>query len=340
MNLITILLLASAPALAQGIVFEESTFDEALAKARAGNKLLFMDCYAEWCGPCKLLSEQVFTRAEVGEYFNEHFVNLKIDMEKGEGVELAKHYAVKVYPTLLILRPDGQVQHRIVGYQDADALLARAREGSSEEGSLLHLETLYDAGNRTKGLVTRYLQALLDSHENEKAARVADDFFASLPDEEKLDTALWPLYASPEISAWGTSRFDFLRQHKPAFDRLAGKEKVDKLFYDVTTDLFMTLLFKNREGLTIAYLPEFIEALREMDFERQAIVLAEAEFTRAIMQQDVDKTVERYRQHGKEFSNKGIMNLIPLMIQNKGTINAETHPASLKLVELIEAGNK
>jgi thiol-disulfide isomerase/thioredoxin len=333
-------LAAAIPASPQ-IAFEgETTFQQALDKAAANDKLLFVDCYTSWCGPCKLLAEQVFPREDVGAFFNERFVNLQIDMEKGEGPGLAERYAVKVYPTLLILRPDGQVQHRIVGFRDAAALIESAREGCSEGRSLASLEAGHDNGNRDAATVTRYALALIDAGDLEKATRVVDDFYASLADEAKTDPALWPLHANAALSPWGSSRFEFLRLHKPAFDRLAGKAAVDSLLYTVTTDLFMTLLFKNRDGLTLAYLPEFIETLRGMEFERRESVLAEAEFTLALTRQEADETVRLYREHGKEFSNKGIMNLVPLMLQNKGQFNAATHPASIQLVELIESGRK
>jgi LPXTG-motif cell wall-anchored protein len=124
-----IFLLANLPSFAQGIIFEEIPFEKALTKAKEENKLLFMDCYTEWCGPCKVMSRNVFVRREVGDFFNANLVNLKMDMEKGEGIALAKRYAVKAYPTMLLIRPDGTVQHRLVGSLDVLTLLERVQAG-------------------------------------------------------------------------------------------------------------------------------------------------------------------------------------------------------------------
>jgi thiol:disulfide interchange protein len=131
--LFIVFLLANLPAFAQGIIFEEISFEEALAKAKSENKFIFMDCYTEWCGPCKIMSRNVFTRKEAGDFFNANLVNLKVDMEKGEGVALAKRYAIQAYPTMLLIRPDGMVQHRLVGSLDVLTLLERVQAGMKGE---------------------------------------------------------------------------------------------------------------------------------------------------------------------------------------------------------------
>ena len=112
----------------KGIQFDHSSFGELLAKAAQQKKLIFVDCFTAWCGPCRGMANDVFTRKEVGEYFNTHFINAKINMEKGEGVELAKKYQVSAYPTLLFIDQKGEVVHRTVGAKSAGELLDIARE--------------------------------------------------------------------------------------------------------------------------------------------------------------------------------------------------------------------
>lgn len=98
-----------------GIIFEHLTLKEALAKAKESGKQVFVDCFTEWCGPCKMLARDVFPRPEVGKVFNARFVNLKMDVEKGEGLEVAKRYGITAYPTLLVINPDGTVAGKVVG---------------------------------------------------------------------------------------------------------------------------------------------------------------------------------------------------------------------------------
>lgn len=111
-----------------GIVFFNGTLKEALVKAKAENKLVFFDAYASWCGPCKAMEKNVFTDKEVGEYFNNKFVSVRIDMEKGEGPELAKHFtSIDGYPSLLFLNNKGNVIKTLLGSRNTDELLGEAK---------------------------------------------------------------------------------------------------------------------------------------------------------------------------------------------------------------------
>ena len=126
-----LLVLFAATAFAQknqGTVFEKGTLKELLALADEQDKYLFVDVYATWCGPCQIMAKQIFPQQKVGEFFNKTFVNAKFNAEKGEGVNVAKRYSVKAYPTFLILDSDGEEVGRIVGGADADRLIEEVRK--------------------------------------------------------------------------------------------------------------------------------------------------------------------------------------------------------------------
>jgi len=87
----------------------------ALERAKAENKMVFIDFYTSWCLPCKLMDEDVFTDKAFGDYMNQHFVSVKIDAESGNGPNLAALYGVKSYPTLLFVDLNGRVKSRKEG---------------------------------------------------------------------------------------------------------------------------------------------------------------------------------------------------------------------------------
>lgn len=100
----------------QGIQFIEANWSKALQEAKKQKKLIFIDAYASWCGPCKLLKKNTFPDKEAGEFFNQHFINVAIDMEKGDGPALAEKFQVTAYPTLIITDWEGNIVTYTRGY--------------------------------------------------------------------------------------------------------------------------------------------------------------------------------------------------------------------------------
>ncbi len=108
---------------ADGIQFESGSWNEVLKLAKKENKLIFLDMYASWCGPCKLLKSRTFPNENVGTFFNKHFINYAIDAEKGEGAQLAGKYNITGYPTLLFVNGKGELIARTMGYHTPEQLL-------------------------------------------------------------------------------------------------------------------------------------------------------------------------------------------------------------------------
>ena len=106
-----------------GMEFTEGNWETILATAKEQNKLIFVDAYTTWCGPCKMMAKNVFPLKGVGDFYNKNFINAKIDMEKGEGPELAKKYGVRAYPTFLFVNSNGDLVHRGVGYRPEAAFV-------------------------------------------------------------------------------------------------------------------------------------------------------------------------------------------------------------------------
>lgn len=176
--LLCMVLFAAPMLFAQGIRFENGSWDEALAKAKAENKLLFVDVHTSWCGPCKRMEREVFTREKVGAYCNSNFVNYKLDAEQGVGPEVKERYGVEAYPTFLFLDGDGKLIYKLVGYHDVKKLLAEtekvyiyARHGGfdrvmanydSGEGGSVFWQDYYEraTGDEMQYVLRRYLLSM------------------------------------------------------------------------------------------------------------------------------------------------------------------------------------
>ncbi len=112
---------------AQGIEFFHGTFKEAQVKAKKEGKQIFIDIYATWCGPCKIMAKKYFTLKSVGKEFNKKFICLKVDAEKGAGVKMARKFAIRAYPTLIFTDANGKETKRIIGMQNEQQLLDLAK---------------------------------------------------------------------------------------------------------------------------------------------------------------------------------------------------------------------
>lgn len=179
----------------QGIRFLDNVvWKQVVDKAIGQKKMIFVDCYTSWCGPCKILAKQVFPLKEVGEFFNTNFVNVKYDMEQPEGMALNKMYGgeVKNYPTMLVVDPvSGKILHKFVGRRSAEELIFEAKQGLKKRGES-SLEDRYKAGERDYLFIKDYVLFLSLSDRQERLVEVIDRYFNEsdsfdvlLKDEEK-----------------------------------------------------------------------------------------------------------------------------------------------------------
>jgi thiol:disulfide interchange protein len=115
------------------INFIEDSWGEALKQASAQHKYIFVDAYATWCGPCKMLKATTFKNAKAADFFNKNFVNVAIDMEKGQGPALASAWGMQAYPTLIIFDSAGNPVLGTVGYIGAGDLIKFGQKALSKK---------------------------------------------------------------------------------------------------------------------------------------------------------------------------------------------------------------
>ncbi len=121
------------PAGDKAVNFLKSDFAGHLDSAVLAGRPVFIDFYTDWCGPCRTLDRDVFIDAELASYFNGAFLNLKINAEKGEGIEQAQNFGIKAYPTLVFLDARGVEKKRIVGLASAAQLRKAGRRAAGNK---------------------------------------------------------------------------------------------------------------------------------------------------------------------------------------------------------------
>ncbi len=177
---VVLLLFSSSFLFGQGINFFHGTWEEALAQAAEEEKLIFVDAYAKWCGPCKRMSKNVFTQQSVGDYYNANFINMKIDMEEGLGLTFRQDYPVRAYPTLMFIDENGEIVRKSVGGKQEAAFIALGEDVVASYDRSGEYADEYEKGNRDFDLVMGYIKAL--NKAGKPSSKVANDFLRNNKD--------------------------------------------------------------------------------------------------------------------------------------------------------------
>ena len=197
----SLLLLAGGELFGQGIKFvQNKTWDEVKAIAAKENKMIFLDAYATWCGPCIYMQKKVFTSSEAGAYFNKNFINVKMDMEQGEGPELAEAFGLTAYPTLYFFGPDGRMLHKYIGAMETEDFIALAQDARVPEKQFYTLKSQALAGKLGSEQFHRWIHEA-DEFGEEDVAEVITTYLAGIPDlTVDKDMAIIALDHAPRLT--------------------------------------------------------------------------------------------------------------------------------------------
>lgn len=223
-----------------GIKFFKGSWDEAVAKAKKEKKKIFVDFYTEWCGPCLNMALTVFTYPEVGAVYNDKFVCVKIDAEKGEGKELAQKYMVRSYPTYAFIDPKTQeLVHRSGGNKPAADFIADVDGAMNKKLSSIYLDAKYESKDFDLNFMKDYIRMKKVSGGSSIAAKLFDEMIemgASL--EHK---GVWDLYVKC-VSGYDNPYVKQISSNYSKFVSLYGAEAVDAKLASATSYAPLELL--------------------------------------------------------------------------------------------------
>ncbi len=229
--------------------FRDITYKEALAAAKAEKKLVFIDFYTSWCGPCKMMMKNIFPLKEVGNYLNSKFVCIKIDAEKGEGPELAKRYQVKAYPTFVAINPAEEIlMTKVGGSGSGSGFIGSIDRLIDPDKTPERMKQRYESGERTADLISAYAGLKMeevyknrqpDMTKKDEAFKMVQDYFDGLKDKERLAEENLFIYTTyTESPADAIVRYMIANRDKfaPAIkndisDRIKELYKIDVLNY-------------------------------------------------------------------------------------------------------------
>ncbi len=260
--------------LERGIHFDTSgTWQEISARASRENKYIFVDFYATWCGPCKLMDEQVYTNDTVSRVFDRQFVSVRLQADSAEqdkdfvkkryglARQLLRQFRIQAYPSLLFFAPNGQLAFEAAGYKDAAQLIELGAKAVDPQ-SLLFYKRISEVKNgkpdtayESMGDMALFAEHVLRDHVS--AGRIAETYLRAYLDKlpagelfternkpflndfkpriTSADSAFWYAYHQPaSVDGW---------LHSPGWaqnldTQVVNKEELESKLFDNDKPLF------------------------------------------------------------------------------------------------------
>ncbi len=181
--LLLLVLIAPLTMKAQVEFIEVETLEQMQAaqkKASDGMLMLFVDVYATWCGPCKMMDSEVYTDPAVTDYMNTHYLSVRMDGESDFGRIYASEQALEGYPSMFIFSDDGERVSKIVGYTAAEELVTDLRSIREGYTKLRTYRSLYQNGKLEDEGFADYITVVRDMGNAEEAERLSSEYMEQL----------------------------------------------------------------------------------------------------------------------------------------------------------------
>lgn len=231
LHLITVILLltfVTGYSQNRSVNFVEKSWSEILTMAKTQDKMIFLDAYTTWCGPCKWMAANMFTKDTLADYYNSTFICVHFDMEKGEGLQLAQEYQVKAYPTLLFINSAGGMVHQRVGVpQKVQDYLDMGHIALTPGEGLTACIKKFEAGDRDPQFMMKYLDRLQGAYMpiNEPLK----EYFAAQKEADLLNRDNWKMI-DLYVSDMDSPEFIYLLKHQDEYSRRYSRDSVsDKI---------------------------------------------------------------------------------------------------------------
>ena len=210
-------------------VTNESEWDQVTAKASEAGKPIFLDVYATWCGPCKYLEKNVYTNPDLGDYYNDKYINAKMDGETDFGAVFASEHQLQAYPTMFFLTADAGLITKIVGVREAGPLQEIGKTVVENSDKMAYYSENFSKNNLSLEELQKYQAILTTLGQDDKAAEVGAAILPSLTEEDIMDPKYKDiiLAASPDLDS---KVFKVLKANKAKFEETWSKEELNQLF--------------------------------------------------------------------------------------------------------------
>ncbi len=213
---------------AQGIVFESDTssWQSILAKAKIEKKLVFVDAVTAWCSPCKKMAKEVFVDSKVGDFYNQHFINVKLDMEEGDNKLMAIKYNIEFYPTYLFINSDNELVYKDGAFMPIDTFINLGKEAINPENQFLTLKNQFLKGKNSAEFLKNFSYLCSEKREDKLALESSKAYLNTQKDWLSSENRVF----IKDFSTWiDNPAYGFILKNKDIFKAQYGDKFISGL---------------------------------------------------------------------------------------------------------------
>jgi thioredoxin-related protein len=227
----------------KGMKFEHGlTWTEIQAKAKAENKYIFMDAYTTWCGPCIRMAKDIFPLEEVGSFFNDKFLNVKVQLDSTDkdndevkswyqdGHDIMVKYKVNAFPTYLFFDPNGKIVHRAVGASAPDKFIAKAKDAFNPDKQYYVLLEQYNAGKKEPDFLRKVAISSQEAYDMVNMRKIAKEYLQTQHDYTTADNLD---FLNRFTSSSKDTGFSIIMNNTAKYDAVKGKGAANKKIVEI-----------------------------------------------------------------------------------------------------------
>lgn len=319
----------------EGINFLQIPLREAFVKAKEENKQIFIDCYIKTCVPCKYLMKNEFPKKECGDFFNDRYICLSMDMDEGDGPAVRKNYEVGIYPTFLVINPNGTLFCKEEGAKCLSLKISFV-EQMKRALDKASWNKQYKEGRRDSSFVKEYITYLRNLGDNNLPI-VVDEYLCSIPETQWVKPENWNMIVS-DVNNPEMATFLRLLTYRPSFEKAMGRAVVEEKIMTVFQEDF-----RMHKMLNIDF-QKRIEDLNLLDKAgyKQARLLADCMTIRWIINEKdtnrVDEIINILEQMKNNTNRDDRMAIIKEMVRFERVANADQRQRAVQALSALRKG--
>lgn len=218
----------------QGINFLDKSWKEVLTQAEKTDQPILLYFHASWCQPCRRMERRVLSKNKTGQFYNKHFLNFSVDVDKETGKRLADEYGYRAVPAFLYLNPKGQVMDATTGFQKRKKFIEEGREALGTYKSLPERYRAFQQGEMSLDSLYN-LAFLLHEINDDRQREVADAYFDRIEADDLHQEKHWRMFTTftTDINA---TFYQYVIDHPKQFYRTYKKRQVKQELTSIALD--------------------------------------------------------------------------------------------------------